>query len=62
MAKILGYCRIGSWQAARTFVKQNIGTRYDADFKRWLVTGRGDDDSSTTPPPTGSRHQNNDVF
>ncbi|MFF6931349.1 collagenase [Streptomyces californicus] len=38
VAKILGYYRTGSWQAARTYIKQNIGTRYDADFRRWLLT------------------------
>ncbi|MEU5036156.1 collagenase [Streptomyces rubiginosohelvolus] len=38
VAKILGYYRTGSWQAARSYIKQNIGTRYDADFRRWLLT------------------------
>lgn len=38
VAKILGHYRTGSWQAARTYIKQNIGTRYDADFRRWLLT------------------------
>ncbi|MFE8941189.1 collagenase [Streptomyces sp. NPDC007872] len=38
VAKILGYYRTGSWQAARTSIKQTIGTRYDADFNRWLLT------------------------
>ncbi|MEU1798832.1 collagenase [Streptomyces californicus] len=38
VAKILSYYRTGSWQAARTYIKQNIGTRYDADFRRWLLT------------------------
>ncbi|MFF3991917.1 collagenase [Streptomyces cyaneofuscatus] len=38
VAKILGYYRAGSWQAARTYIKQSIGTRYDADFRRWLLT------------------------
>ncbi|MFC9328550.1 collagenase [Kitasatospora sp. NPDC057015] len=38
VAKILGYYRTGSWQAARTYLKQTIGTRYDADFRSWLLT------------------------
>ncbi|MFH8574391.1 collagenase [Streptomyces zaomyceticus] len=59
VTKVLGYYRTGAWQAARTYIKQNIGTRYDADFKRWLFTGSSDDDP-TTPPPTGSRFENTD--
>ena len=38
VAKILGHYRTGSWQTARSYVKQTIGTRYDADFRRWLLT------------------------
>ncbi|MFF1874044.1 collagenase [Streptomyces sp. CB03911] len=38
VAKILGLYRTGSWQTARSYVKQTIGTRYDADFRRWLLT------------------------
>ncbi|MFD7984810.1 collagenase [Kitasatospora indigofera] len=38
VAKILGLYRAGSWQTARSYVKQTIGTRYDADFRRWLLT------------------------
>lgn len=38
VAKILGYYRTGSWQAARTYIKQTIGTRYDTDFSSWLLT------------------------
>ncbi|MFG2818676.1 collagenase [Kitasatospora sp. NPDC048365] len=38
VAKVLGHYRTGNWQAARTYLKQTIGTSYDADFRRWLLT------------------------
>ncbi|GHG04185.1 collagenase [Streptomyces zaomyceticus] len=38
VTKILGYYRTGQWQAARTYLKQTIGTRYDAGFRAWLLT------------------------
>ncbi|MFJ1764757.1 collagenase [Amycolatopsis sp. NPDC088138] len=38
VTKLLGYYRTGAWSAARTFLKQTIGTRYDTDWYRWLLT------------------------
>ncbi|MER7761658.1 collagenase [Streptomyces sp. NPDC097619] len=38
MRIVLGAYRAGDWAGARTFLKQTIGTRYDADFTRWLTT------------------------
>ncbi|MER5867603.1 collagenase [Kitasatospora sp. NPDC002040] len=38
VAKVLGYYRTGNWQAARTYLKQTINSRYDADFRAWLLT------------------------
>ncbi|WP_328649302.1 collagenase [Amycolatopsis sp. NBC_00348] len=38
VTKLLGYYRTGAWTAARTFLKQTIGTRYDTDWYRWLLT------------------------
>ncbi|GHE24567.1 M9 family metallopeptidase [Streptomyces hydrogenans] len=35
---VLGAYRTGDWAGARTFLKQTIGTRYDADFATWLTT------------------------
>lgn len=57
---ILGHYRTGSWPAARTHVKQNIGTRYDADFTRWLLTGSSGEDP--TDPPTGKKFENTNDF
>ncbi|MFG2902643.1 collagenase [Streptomyces zaomyceticus] len=35
---VLTKYRSGDWTGARTFLKQTIGTRYDADFATWLTT------------------------
>ncbi|MFF8408854.1 M9 family metallopeptidase [Streptomyces omiyaensis] len=35
---VLGKYRTGDWTGARAFLKQTIGTRYDADFATWLTT------------------------
>ncbi|MEV7414751.1 collagenase [Streptomyces sp. NPDC089919] len=35
---ILGKYRAGDWNGARTFIKQTIGTSYDAGFATWLTT------------------------
>ncbi|MFI0366753.1 collagenase [Actinomadura sp. 1N219] len=37
VATLLGYYRIGNWNAARTFLTGAIGTRYDADWQVWLA-------------------------
>ena len=36
VATLLGHYRTGDWAAARTFLTNTIGTRYDADFADWL--------------------------
>ncbi|KOV84607.1 collagenase [Nocardia sp. NRRL S-836] len=36
MNTVLGYYRTGNWNAARTFLKNTIGTRYDSDWYSWL--------------------------
>ncbi|MGW5054977.1 collagenase [Actinokineospora sp. NPDC004072] len=36
MDAVLGYYRSGNWSAARTFLKNTIGNRYDADWYNWL--------------------------
>jgi microbial collagenase len=33
---VLGYYRTGQWQAARTYLKSTIGTRYDTHWYSWL--------------------------
>ncbi|WP_306768256.1 collagenase [Streptomyces sp. S1] len=38
VTKILGYYRTGQWQAARTYIKNTIGTKYDVAFNNWLLT------------------------
>ncbi|WP_439680742.1 collagenase [Embleya sp. MST-111070] len=35
---VLAKYRTGDWAGARTFLKQTIGTGYDADFANWLTT------------------------
>ncbi|MGW1641338.1 collagenase [Streptomyces lavendulae] len=35
---VLGKYRAGDWNGARTFLKQTIGTNYDAGFATWLST------------------------
>ncbi|MFG3229542.1 M9 family metallopeptidase [Kitasatospora sp. NPDC048194] len=41
--------RVGDWNAARALLKTTIGTRYDADFDRWLTTC-ANGACATTPP------------
>ncbi|MFI1395814.1 M9 family metallopeptidase [Streptomyces sp. NPDC020681] len=36
VSTLLGHYRTGNWAAARTLLTSTIGTRYDADFARWL--------------------------
>ncbi|MFH7597416.1 collagenase [Streptomyces racemochromogenes] len=38
METVLGKYRAGDWNGARAFLKQTIGTRYDAGFATWLTT------------------------
>ncbi|MFJ6518194.1 collagenase [Streptomyces filamentosus] len=53
---VLGEYRTGDWAGARAFLKQTIGTGYDADFATWLTTACATDgcgplpDASTTAP------------
>ncbi|MCX5206646.1 collagenase [Streptomyces sp. NBC_00237] len=55
---VLTKYRTGDWNGARTFLKQTIGTRYDADFTTWLTTTCATNDcgplpdASTTTPTT----------
>ncbi|MFJ3926810.1 collagenase [Streptomyces sp. NPDC090022] len=55
---VLGKYRTGDWAGARGFLKQTIGTTYDADFATWLTTtcatdgcGPLPDALTTTPAP-----------
>ena len=34
---VLGHYRAGTWNQARTYLKQSIGTMYDAEFKQFLT-------------------------
>ncbi|MFE3071819.1 collagenase [Streptomyces sp. NPDC059247] len=49
---VLGKYRTGDWAGARTFLKQTIGTRYDADFETWLTTTCATDDCGPLPDAT----------
>ncbi|MFJ5546177.1 collagenase [Streptomyces sp. NPDC093225] len=55
---VLGKYRTGDWNGARAFLKQTIGTGYDAGFASWLATTCATDDcgplpqAPTTPPCT----------
>ncbi|WP_335940979.1 M9 family metallopeptidase [Streptomyces sp. PTD5-9] len=46
---VLGKYRTGDWNGARTFLKQTIGTSYDADFATWLATTCATDDCGPLP-------------
>lgn len=46
---ILGKYRAGDWTGARTFLKQTIGTRYDAGFATWLTTTCATSDCGPLP-------------
>ncbi|MFH9725458.1 collagenase [Streptomyces sp. NPDC017254] len=46
---VLGRYRSGDWTGARTFLKQTIGTRYDADFATWLTTDCATDGCGPLP-------------
>ncbi|MET9469920.1 collagenase [Streptomyces sp. NPDC006544] len=46
---VLGKYRAGDWNGARTFLKQNIGTSYDAGFATWLTTTCATSDCGPLP-------------
>ncbi|WP_424641556.1 collagenase [Embleya sp. AB8] len=46
---VLGKYRTGDWAGARTFLKQTIGTTYDAGFATWLTTTCATDDCGPLP-------------
>ncbi|MGW4896057.1 collagenase [Kitasatospora sp. NPDC004240] len=46
---VLAKYRAGDWAGARTFLKNTIGTTYDADFANWL-TACAADNCGTLPP------------
>ncbi|MGW7417364.1 collagenase [Streptomyces sp. NPDC054863] len=49
---VLTKYRAGDWTGARTFLKQTIGTRYDADFTTWLTTACATSDCGPLPDAT----------
>jgi len=49
MTTVLGHYRSGNWQAARTYLKSTIGTRYDADWRTWLAACAAGSCGGTTP-------------
>ncbi|MFF4007054.1 collagenase [Streptomyces sp. NPDC001717] len=46
---VLGKYRAGDWTGARTFLKQTIGTGYDAGFATWLSTACATNDCGPLP-------------
>jgi microbial collagenase len=46
---VLAKYRTGDWNGARTFLKQTIGTGYDAGFATWLTTTCATDDCGPLP-------------
>ncbi|MGW6688093.1 collagenase [Streptomyces sp. NPDC054961] len=46
---VLGKYRTGDWNGARTFLKQTIGTSYDAGFATWLTTTCATSDCGPLP-------------
>ncbi|WP_328929814.1 M9 family metallopeptidase [Streptomyces sp. NBC_00190] len=46
---VLGKYRTGDWNGARTFLKQTIGTSYDAGFATWLTTTCATNDCGPLP-------------
>ncbi|MEX0171135.1 collagenase [Streptomyces sp. LMG1-1-1.1] len=51
---VLGAYRTGDWTGARTFLKQTVGTRYDADFATWLTTDCATNDCGPLPEATAA--------
>ncbi|MER7704522.1 collagenase [Kitasatospora sp. NPDC097605] len=59
MDAVLAKYRAGDWNGARTLLKTTIGTRYDADFDRWLTACAagacgGDTNPPGNQPPTAA--------
>ncbi|WP_018349940.1 collagenase [Longispora albida] len=57
MTTVLGYYRAGNWNAARTYLKSTIGTRYDNDWRTWLAACAAGSCGGGTPsnqPPVSS--------
>lgn len=51
MTTVLGYYRTGNWNAARTYLRSTIGSRYDADWYNWLAQcAAGNCGGGTTVP------------
>ncbi|MEZ7002152.1 collagenase [Streptomyces sp. AD55] len=51
MDTVLGHYRSGNWAAARTHLKNTIGTRYDSDWYSWLAgCAAGDCGGGGNPP------------
>ncbi|MFE7563785.1 collagenase [Kitasatospora sp. NPDC057500] len=50
---VLTMYRAADWNGARTFLKQTIGTRYDADFNTWLDACASNDCGPLPEAPTG---------
>ncbi|MCY0937286.1 M9 family metallopeptidase [Streptomyces sp. H34-S4] len=46
---VLGKYRAGDWNGARAFLKQTIGTGYDAGFATWLTTACATNDCGPLP-------------
>ncbi|WP_330328420.1 M9 family metallopeptidase [Streptomyces sp. NBC_00536] len=49
MQTVLDKYRAGDWNGARTFLKQTIGTSYDAGFDTWLTTTCATSDCGPLP-------------
>ncbi|MEV6977932.1 collagenase [Kitasatospora sp. NPDC093806] len=47
---VLAKYRAGDWNGARSLLTGTIGTRYDADFDRWLTACAAGSCGSTNPP------------
>lgn len=52
MTTVLGHYRAGNYNAARTYLKSTIGTRYDADWNAWLTACAAGDCGTGNRPPT----------
>ncbi|GAA1412088.1 collagenase [Kitasatospora putterlickiae] len=50
---VLAKYRAGDWNGARTILKQDIGTRYDAGFDAWLDACASNDCGPLPDAPTG---------
>ncbi|OKJ10028.1 protease [Streptomyces sp. CB00316] len=48
---VLRHYRAGNWDAARTYLKTTIGTRYDAGWNAWLTACAAGDCGEATNPP-----------